>query len=931
MADDDDAGGEQAPLADEAPRVETDEPAPRESPPASMRTAAAWVAAAIAAFSLLFVVLVARDCGRDSSDDAIAGDETGAAPLVADGEVARARVRGRVVLERVDDEALEAEEAATGESSGGDDLGTTTGEREEPVRAVETFPPGAGTCRIVAWQSGREVGDRTSCDGDGEFEVALHEGIVGVVAFDIEVPGRLRAVVEVEVPATGIGRLPTVALGLGQTVAGTVTDGRGAPVPELDITARPLPDLGEPEPWRTRSDASGHFAFDTLPPGPIALRVVSPRYADSVLEVIAPESDVELIASALYDFGGDIVGPPEVLARTVVRIEGSGVWPVREAPLVGGSFVLEKIPDGVYALQAVAIAKQPGDAEFASIPLENVSPDARVTLALANAYRVPVHVVDPDGAPVPAARVTLGSAHLGLLQQRDKTDAEGHVAIGPVPNGAYVVRVDADGFLGAEPVALEIADADAEPIEIELTRPGRIAGIVVDDDDRPVAEASIDVRSDAAFSVGEGRVRTAVFERASAAAAGSLGVTTGPVPEIPLGTSEPERERGDVASDADGRFVLADLAPGLYTLQAWHGRWAASDAVEVRVRPGASIEGIRLVLRRGQPLTGRVTDGNSRPLADAWVELADGSAYATDARGVFEAGLRRGPQVIVARAPGKAAVRREVTVRELPVDVEIALPDADAIVRGHVVDDNDRALTNVQVTLRSIDELVPTDAVWTDERGQFAFEHLPAGAVELSFDAPDHAPTTMRAQATERARARELEIVMVRGWTLRVDVRDRDTGDPIVDAVVTAGGHRGRTDIRGVLELSALADASVTVDVDAEGYGSARREVARGDGDRTDAIVELAQGGALEGIVTDWRGDPVAGATVIVKVGDDTILELHTSARGRFTTSGVPEGDVVLEALPPADREDDLAAVSQRTDVLQGRTTRGIDLRFERR
>jgi carboxypeptidase family protein len=276
-------------------------------------------------------------------------------------------------------------------------------------------------------------------------------------------------------------------------------------------------------------------------------------------------------------------------------------------------------------------------------------------------------------------------------------------------------------------------------------------------------------------------------------------------------------------------------------------------------------------------------------------------------------------------------VRREVTVRDVPVDVEIRLDDADAVVRGHVVDDNDRPLEFVQVTSRAFDELSPTEAIWTDARGQFVFEHLPAGPVELTFEAVDHAPATMRAVATDPARARELEVVLVRGWTLRVDVRDRDTGDPIADAVVTAAEHRGRTDIRGIFELPALGDDSVVVEVAAAEYGSARRQVARGDGDRTDVVIELARGGALEGVVTDWRGDPVAGATVIVRVGDEVVDELRTSARGHFSANGIPEGDVVLEALPPADREDDLAAVSQRTDVLQGRTTQGIDLRFERR
>ncbi|MBC8071186.1 MAG: carboxypeptidase regulatory-like domain-containing protein, partial [Deltaproteobacteria bacterium] len=130
---------------------------------------------------------------------------------------------------------------------------------------------------------------------------------------------------------------------------------------------------------------------------------------------------------------------------------------------------------------------------------------------------------------------------------------------------------------------------------------------------------------------------------------------------------------------------------------------------------------------------------------------------------------------------------------------------------------------------------------------------------------------------------------------------------------------------------AALGEPSVTVDVQAPAFGGARRVVERGDGDRTDVLIELGQGGTIEGVVTDWRGDPVAGATVVVRVGDEALEELHTSARGRFTVHGIPEGDVVLEALPPGDREHDLAAVSQRTDVLRGRTTRDIDLRFERR
>ena len=84
-------------------------------------------------------------------------------------------------------------------------------------------------------------------------------------------------------------------------------------------------------------------------------------------------------------------------------------------------------------------------------------------------------------------------------------------------------------------------------------------------------------------------------------------------------------------------------------------------------------------------------------------------------------------------------------------------------------------------------------------------------------------------------------------------------------------------------------------------------------------------------MVTDWRGDPIGGAHVVIKVGDSVVAERRTDAKGQFSADGIPEGDVVLEAWPPTDREEDLAPVAQRSDVLRGRTTRGIDLRLERK
>ncbi|MBX7082441.1 MAG: carboxypeptidase-like regulatory domain-containing protein [Nannocystaceae bacterium] len=883
------------------------------------------------AFAILLGVLVGvpwwlgRQLGEPTAqpDAAATDDDAAITPQGASQPVAR--IRGVVLLEV----PRASEPADVVDDTDGDDAAPPT------PPPVDTAPPPPQQCRITAWQQGREVATPAACSQGGAFELWLLPGVAGRVAVELQVADRLRAVVETELPPGAIGRLPTVALGIGERLGGTLVDGRGNPVAGAVVTARPNPDLDEPEPWRATTDGAGRFLFDTLPPGPVTLRAEPPGHAPSVLEALAPEADVQLVVDALFDLRGRVVGPTEALARARVRLEGSGVWPAREVACdATGAFVVPGIVDGVYALQAIAPAASPGAPEYASIVLESVDPSAELTLVLAHGYRIPVRVLDEDGNAVVDARVTVGNAHLGLLQLHERTDAAGSVFVGPVPSGSYVVRADADGYLPSEPAAVDVAEAAAEEVVLRVARPGSITGIVVDADDRAVAGAWIEVESDAPYSVGEQDTRRELFDRAIAAA-GSLGVTAGAVPEIPMSTwheddSAPEPSAA-LVSDADGRFALEGLVPGLYTLRARHGRYAASDTVVVRVFAGHEQSGVRLVLREGEPLTGRVLDGNRRPLADATVELDDGSRYGTNWRGEFDAGLRSGAVELVARAPGLVATTRRVVVAAA-TDVELVLQPADAIVRGHVLDDNLRPLASAQVSLGPESPLQPTEVTWTDARGQFRFDAVAAGTVTLQIEHPRHASATVSALAAEPGAAEELEIVLRRGWSLRVDVRDAATGFAIPGASVIAGDRRDRTDRGGIVVFEALADDSVVVTVEAQDYSGRSRTAARDqDHDRVELVVELAQGGTVSGVVTDWAGDPVASAQVVVEVDGEAVAELRTDARGRFRAAGIPEGPIVLRAAPPSDREQDLAPVAQSSDVLRGRTTSGIDLRFDRR
>jgi protocatechuate 3,4-dioxygenase beta subunit len=819
-----------------------------------------------------------------------------------------ARVRGKVLLE-----------AEPGEEGG------------DVPKGGELVPPAPGTCTVVAWQKGERVGGPVACEGDGGFEVELGAGKSGLTAFELLVPGRLRAVVEVDVPEGGVGRLPTVALGFAEAVSGQVVDARDQPIAGALVEAMPTPNLGEPEPWRTVTDARGQFVLDTLPHGSVVLRAKKRGYVASTVQAFAPWEDVWIVLDGVMDLSGEVKGDPDLLAEVRVRLEGSAVWPAVEQMLdEDGRFVFGEIPDGVYGLEAVVEADEPGGPEYASIPLENVTPDLYVSLGLMRAFRVPVRVLDPARKPVPEARVTLGYGSIGMLQRVARTDPAGRARVGPVVPGPYVVQADAEGFLPAKAALVDVpVDGTVEEQTLVLARPASIEGIVVDEADHPVAGASVMVESEAVFAPGEGTARAQVFDVALQAA-GTLGVTKGPVPEIPLGAEDASAFGLGPVTDAEGRFKLGALVPGTYHLRAVHGQHAASGVKTVKVASGEMRKGVVLRLRSGQPLGGRIRDGNGQPIAHARVDMDDGMVVFTDSRGVFDAGYRRGAVDLVVHARGMVSRRVEASVGDEPLDLELVLEPANGVVEGRVRNTNGQPIQDVRVVVTPGDGLSPTAVTWTDGRGLFEIDGLSPGPAEVELDHPEFVVLTRGTKVAAAHESEPLEVELTGGWTIEVIVREKGTGKRIEGARVSVeGGILRTTDREGRVLLTRIQGGRAIVHVAADGWVGQTVAVARED-TRSEILVELTEGGTLEGRVTDDRGEPVAGALVTVR-GMGGVEEVETDASGHYRVSGLAEGEVVVAVEPPRELAAVLAPVTMESDVLRGRVTREVDLRFDRR
>ncbi|MCA9661117.1 MAG: carboxypeptidase regulatory-like domain-containing protein, partial [Myxococcales bacterium] len=692
---------------------------------------------------------------------------------------------------------------------------------------------------------------------------------------------------------------------------------------------------GEPEPWRATSLADGAFLLDTIPTGPIVIEAEKRGYAPTIVDALAPEEGVVVVLEGLRDLAGDVLGTPEQLARATVRIEGSSIWPPLEVPVAAdGSFVIPEIADGVYGLVAAAPAPEGAtDApEYASIPLENVSPDMQVSLALIEAVRVPVAVRGPDGEAIPSARVTVSGSSIGILQQLGETDAEGLARVGPVVPGPYFVHADADGYLPSETVVVDAQiDVPMPTIELRLVRPARIAGRVLDEHGQPVPEARVSVESDVLFSPGESMVRARTLN--ALLAGGSLGVTHGIVPPIPLfdeDTAGPWIE-GGMLTDRDGKFALGALVPGTYRLHAVHERHAGSAVQVVRLRAGEVDDDVVLILQRGQPLTGRLRDTNDQPIVGARVELDDGLIVLTDEYGVFDAGLHKGRRRLVLRAPGMIPQAIELEVGDRAVDLERTLEAATGVLEGRLRDQNDRPIAGARVALFPDDGISATEVTYTDDKGLFDFDGLTPGGAELEVDHRDFAPYERRLRVPA-SDGRFVEIGLSVGWWLAVHVRALGSGDPIAGAKVRAGDQLVITDAAGDALIRRLASERVDVAVEAAGWVRERTSVERPEDGDADLVVDLEEGAAIEGSIQDERGEPVAKARITIRDrrSGELIAEVESDAEGTWRVDRLSEGDVIVEAAPPGELSEILAPVSENSDVLRGRVTRGVDLRFDR-
>ena len=423
--------------------------------------------------------------------------------------------------------------------------------------------------------------------------------------------------------------------------------------------------------------------------------------------------------------------------------------------------------------------------------------------------------VESDGKPVTNMAVALvfwtGNSGMHLTGLNRNTNTPGRFEIPALPTGRkYGITVSAPGYGARAVYDVGAASADAGRMELDPfdLKPAnlKLAGQVLDMDDKPVAGANVNISGDGqpngnARSDREGKFH---FERVcegpvqiSANNSGSYGSISAEGGDtnvvVRLGQNYGTAQSGAVThklkgtvTDADGkpaagaqlavfpfnpdpRWIKSDSNGAFsltWSLQPWQMQnggamlvardtarnLAASEALE------EDATNLDLKLKPALTLTGLVEKTNGSPLAGAEVGLwlKSGNTYeslnpqslAADAQGRYEIKYLppEAQYMVFATAKGYGRKQQQVQADPDTNRVELAplvLKPANHVLAGQVVNEDDKPVAGAYVNLNGEDQ--PQANMTTDSKGRFHFQ-VCEGRVQL-FANPQNGAGYGQAQA----------------------------------------------------------------------------------------------------------------------------------------------------------------------------------------
>ncbi len=386
--------------------------------------------------------------------------------------------------------------------------------RLEPALTVTGRATGPGgqvltnvEASVIFWteRMGASFGKPVSADSQGRFEIkALPVGRRYGVSVSAEGYGRADRTIDQDAEGRRIELEPCELARADKTISGIVLDADDKPVTNAFVYG-----YGQGQPSiNGRTDSKGRFSFSAVCAGPIRVQANGSNGGYGSVAAEAGETNVTVqigvqedspSSAAVSRITGQVTDPDGKPAPKVrVSLFPSFTSAERQTDSEG-RFKLTFYPGqagSVGDTPHVVIARDVARNLAAAVDVDEDATNA--TLRLEPALILTGRITDLDGKALTSAhaqayfRTERMSSSLGSSV---RTDAEGRFEIKTLPRGRqYSVGASARGFgqdrrdVEASLTATNRLELDAFPL---LPANQRVAGVVLDDDDKPVARASL--------------------------------------------------------------------------------------------------------------------------------------------------------------------------------------------------------------------------------------------------------------------------------------------------------------------------------------------------------------------------------------------------------------------------------------------------------
>jgi uncharacterized GH25 family protein len=322
------------------------------------------------------------------------------------------------------------------------------------------------------------------------------------------------------------------------------------------------------------------------------------------------------------------------------------------------------------------------------------------------------------------------------------------------------------------------------------------------------------------------------------------------------------------------------------------------------------------VIKKGYPVSGRVTDLNELPVEGATVFLGNVFGFSTrtktDSDGKFGfAATKAGEAVLMVRAGGHSPDSKKIDVCPDAPEVKFKLGPGHTI-RGRIVDRTDKPVKGMKLVALEWRGYVLGWEIKTDEQGRFEWHDAPADDITFAVFSEEHGQVLTIAIGPSD---KEQVIEVYKPLFVSGNVVDADSNKAVERFNLVPGEKYGEdendvswdqnkrvefNDGQYKLELNKNKDGSAVFRIEADGYTSIVSRVLTGEEDNVVLNFTLQKNTGITSKVLLANGTPAQGAEVVVCIKDfyARVLNGKMQRDNPFTLSTKTDSEGLF-SLPP--------------------------------